>query len=74
MGKKTLILVAVFALCSTAVAERQLERSEILEILAALTGTPTCPFGALSLLQKQVFDSNFFSQANLRIFLSPVQR
>ena len=41
MVKKTLILIAVFVICSTALADRQLERAEILDILTAMTQTPT---------------------------------
>ena len=40
MKKKTLILATVFIICSTALAEKQLERSEILEIFSTLTQSP----------------------------------
>lgn len=41
MVKNTLILMTVFVICSAALADRQLERSEILDILTAMTQTPT---------------------------------
>lgn len=40
MVRKVLVLIAILFLCSTAFADRQLERSEILEIFAALVANP----------------------------------
>lgn len=40
ISKKAVILATVFTTCSTALAERQPERSEIFETIATLAGTP----------------------------------
>ena len=40
MARKTVALIAVLFLCSTALAGRQLERSEVLELFTTLTANP----------------------------------